>query len=408
MGGRVITFKDLVKDKIVEGGGELTGPNQATWMAYGKKFGFEFFPVVPDNQAESPVILDGKRLDRKAAKELWEEMEGSYGGITEAAAAVDPEQPWKAPKAAELDWRTLAQWIDELKVSPHCKRALALEFETVDGMDPAWQSYLGNLAVIKGGGLARYWTDTDTLRCKGGNSQMAEKLAAGIGRDNVLLGTPVTDIRITDRLAAVTTADGKTREADEVILAIPPSTWGRVRFDPPLPATLRPQMARNLKFLAVVKSRFWKKAGLFSRSLTDGPVGLTWEATNNQPGEEEAALVLFSGDRGGDTCRSWSPEDRVVNYLREVDRLFPGIVQEYERGRFMDWLNDPYTRGSYAFPAPGEVCVAGPVLYEGIGRLRFAGEHCSYAFTGYMEGALNAGVALAKRMAKRDGLLKGT
>jgi monoamine oxidase len=34
--------------------------------------------------------------------------------------------------------------------------------------------------------------------------------------------------------------------------------------------------------------------------------------------------------------------------------------------------------------------------------LHFAGEHACYKFVGYMEGALNSGVAVAKRIAARD------
>jgi len=40
------------------------------------------------------------------------------------------------------------------------------------------------------------------------------------------------------------------------------------------------------------------------------------------------------------------------------------------------------------------------------GRIHFCGEHCSYAFVGYMEGALNSGARLAKRLAVRDGVMQ--
>lgn len=47
------------------------------------------------------------------------------------------------------------------------------------------------------------------------------------------------------------------------------------------------------------------------------------------------------------------------------------------------------------------------MLARGIGgRLHFAGEHCCYAFTGWMEGALASGVRLARRLAERDDLVK--
>ena len=57
----------------------------------------------------------------------------------------------------------------------------------------------------------------------------------------------------------------------------------------------------------------------------------------------------------------------------------------------MDWPSTSWTQCGYSFPAPGEVTTVGPVVREGVGRLHFAGEYASYAFVGYMEGALNSG-----------------
>src|SRR5688500_15649969 len=41
VGGRVHTLSDVVEGKTVEGGGELVGPNQPTWMAYAKRFALQ-------------------------------------------------------------------------------------------------------------------------------------------------------------------------------------------------------------------------------------------------------------------------------------------------------------------------------------------------------------------------------
>jgi monoamine oxidase len=68
----------------------------------------------------------------------------------------------------------------------------------------------------------------------------------------------------------------------------------------------------------------------------------------------------------------------------------------------MDWPREPWTMASYSFPGPGQVTTVGPVLRQGLGRLHFAGEHCCYKFVGYMEGALDSGVAVARRLAARD------
>ena len=47
-----------------------------------------------------------------------------------------------------------------------------------NGVVTEWQSYLGNLAMVKGGGLEKYWTESEVYRCKGGNQQLATKLVA--------------------------------------------------------------------------------------------------------------------------------------------------------------------------------------------------------------------------------------
>ena len=43
----------------------------------------------------------------------------------------------------------------------------------------------------------------------------------------------------------------------------------------------------------------------------------------------------------------------------------------------------------------------GPILTRGLGPLSFVGEHCCYKFVGFMEGALQSGVATAHRLAAK-------
>ncbi len=70
-----------------------------------------------------------------------------------------------------------------------------------------------------------------------------------------------------------------------------------------------------------------------------------------------------------------------------------------------NWPRDPWALAGYSFPAPGQVTTVGPLLHEGLGRLHFADEHACYKFVGYMEGALNSGVSVARRLAARDGVI---
>ena len=73
--------------------------------------------------------------------------------------------------------------------------------------------------------------------------------------------------------------------------------------------------------------------------------------------------------------------------------------------KFMNWpALVGGTKGSYACPAPGQVCGIQEPLNKGFpeaghGPMFFAGEHAAADFTGFMEGALQSGVRAAARIA---------
>ncbi len=405
IGGRVLTFTDFVPGKTVEGGGELIGSNHPSWVSYARKFKLELMDVTEDEDAEAPIVLNGKRLTSDESTALWEEMEKAFNTIVTDARNVDAEQPWKSPNAETLDRRTLADWIAKLDASPLCKTGLHALMTADNGVVSQWQSYLGNLSMVKGGGLEQYWSDSEVYRCRGGNQQLARKLAAAIKPEKLMLGMPVRAISVREGGISVRLANGKDLEGDDVILATPPTVWNKIAIDPPLPPQLAPQMGNNIKMLIRLSRRVWTRGELSSDMLSDGPIQETWEGTDSQKGPGYT-LVAFSGGPPADVCREWTSSTRTANYLKELGKVYRGIAAAHVVSRFMDWPADTWAKASYSFPAPGQVTALGPILHQGIGRLHFAGEHTNYAFLGYMEGALGSGVRVAKTIATRHGLLK--
>lgn len=407
VGGRVLSFGDFIPARNVEGGAELIGSNHPAWVAYAERFGLEFLDIVESEDLSYPIVLGGERLDDARAEALWEEMAAALSKMNADAEPIDADAPWKSPNAAALDRRSTADWIDRLDASKLCKRAIRSQLSNDNAVDVEKQSYLGNLACVKGGGLEKYWTDSEVYRCKGGNQQLAARLAEGIGADRILLKLPVTRIDVAPHGVTVECADGRTLEADDVVLAVPPPTWRRIAITPPLPEALAPQMGVAVKYLAHVKSRFWKRAGLAADMLTDGDIGCTWESTDGQNGDEPAGMTAFSGGSAAERCRAHPRERRDAAYREQIDTVYADYADNLVAARFMDWPAEELTGGGYSFPAPGEIMAMGPILHAGVGRLHFAGEHACYKFAGYMEGALSSGVSLARRLAVRDGVASG-
>jgi len=404
VGGRVVSFHDLVRGKTIEGGGELIGSNHPTWVAYAKQFGLNFIDVTEDENLATPVLIGGNSLSEKQTEALWEEMEGAYGSMTEDARSISADAPWKSPNASSLDHRSTASWLAGLGLSHTTRTAMRAELSADNAVAIERQSYLGNLTQIKGGGLEKYWDESEVYRCKGGNDQLAKKLARAIGSSNLRLNTPVSAIATNDSKVTVTCADGTVLEADDVVFTVPPSVWGKINITPDLPSVLRPQMGVAVKYLAEVKTRFWKADGLSPDSLTDKMVSMTWDGADNQPGDP-AALISFSGGPAARECREAWQESGDEAFHRELSKIYPKYRENFVEARFMDWPGDPLTGAGYSFPAPGQITAMGPLLHRGVGHLHFAGEYTCYKFVGYMEGALNSGASLASRIAKRDGVV---
>ena len=397
VGGRVLSFHDLVPGGSMEGGAELIGTNHPIWMEYRQRFGLSFVDITEED-AEAPIVLEGRRLKADESEQLWKDMQIALNGLDADASKVpDAFAAWTAPDAAAWDRRSLAEWIGGLDAPAVCKAGLDAQMVADNGVTCAWQSYLGNLAMIKGGGVEKFWTETEVYRCAGGSQQLAARLAKEIGPARVVLRTPVTRVLTTARGVTIT-AGARDYEADYAILAVPPLTWNRIAFTPRLHVTAIPQMGSNVKFLMKTKDAFWRRARLAPDFLGDGPVHLTWHTTQHQK-VAGAGVVAFSGGPAADTCRGWTPAERTEKYLATLSPVFPALRASFERARFMDWPSDPWVKGSYSFPAPGEVTTLGPQLQQPLaGRIFLAGEHTCYAFVGYMEGALQSGARAAKRI----------
>jgi monoamine oxidase len=396
VGGRVLTFTDMVPGKVVEAGGEFIGACHPTWVSYASKFKLTLREVEQEKDAERPLVLEGRKLTPEEEKVVFEEMTGAQALLNDAARAVDAQQPWLTKDADAYDSQSMGDWLRSTKVSSLTKKAIRAEFEGKKGVALERMSFLAFMAMVKGAGVEKYWTDSETHRCVQGNQELAKRLAAALGA-RVMLGAPVISVVIGNRRAVVTSERGRFM-ADEVVLTVPPPVWMNIRFTPELPAELKPQMGIAVKHLMGVKNRFWKEAGMAARGITDGDISLTWESTEGQRGEG-AVLACLSGGPVAEHARSREPAAREAFYRAEIAKMYGGHRAEVTTSRFMDWAEDQWTLGAYSFGAPRKMRTLGPILHGGLECLHFAGEYASFAFPGTMEGALASGVAVARRLA---------
>lgn len=417
VGGRILSFNstpgcggEFVPGRNVEGGGELIGSNHLAWQQLATELGLEMLPVSEDADLATPALWKGKPVDLARAKDLWDQLEAAHATLNAHAEPIDADQPWLSPDAHALDARSMEPWLAGLGLDELAADCVRMEFEANNGVTLARQSFLANLSMIKGGGIDKFWTDSEVFRCNGGNQLLAVRIAATLG-DRVTLSSPVSLVERTQGGGGfrVTTAGKTVHEADEVVVTVPPSVWKRIRFEPGLPADLWCQMGTNVKHLSRVNKRFWKDGpeprSQYAMAMGDSTrVCMTWEGTDAQEPTGEACLTAFSGAAAAQRALADTAADRERNYATELYALFPGYAGSKRDTRFMDWPNEQWTGASYSCPAPGQLMRSGPLLRRGgeawnSPGLRFAGEHCDPAFIGYMEGALRSGLRVASEIA---------
>lgn len=410
VGGRVVSFRDLVPDSVVEGGGEFVGKNHPLWLAYAQKFKLPLTELIDEAEPtaeagpSTKIMLKGKTLSEEEARQVHAEMEIGHAALSAESAPIKTDRPWESEMAAELDRVSLSQRISDLNISETARQGIYTEFLHDMALAPEQMSLLGILAVIKAHGEADYWDETEAFCCELGNQQLAFTLAKELG-NRIHLCEPAVRIEHSDRGCRVTTTNCNW-ECDDVVLAVPPSVWKRITFSPDLPDMLRPQMGKVVKYLAALKQAFWKQTDGSPELLCDSLLGMVWETASSTKDSVPVGLASFSGGTVAESIHKMVPDQRLAKYRSDLETFLPGFRSNLLNDRFMDWPADQWLQGGYAFPKPGDVTTQWPMLQNGLGRLHFAGEHAGLGFIGFMEGGLVSGASVARRLAERDGLVK--
>lgn len=258
----------------MEGGAELIGRNHPAWWSYKRKFDLHFRKL--SDPPHPPVYLNGQRILGATAERLNRDVDSVQARINRIASHVNAHEPWKSHSPKKLDRVSLLTALKRMRMSSLCRLSFIELLESDNGVRTGKQSWLGNLAMIKGGGLRRFWTDTETHHCVEGNQALAFAFKKALKW--VVCRAKVASVEVRDGPIVVFLAKGRKFEGDHAILAIPPTMLKRVAFRPPLPpAYYSGQFGNNIKFLMNVQNGSWKPEA--PNLSSDGPGGpdLGWD-----------------------------------------------------------------------------------------------------------------------------------
>jgi monoamine oxidase len=249
---------------------------------------------------------------------------------------------------------------------------------------------------------------TSWMTIAGGNDLLPQRLAQLLPTA-IEYGCAVTRIEHSRSSVTVTfRRDGREERqvADDVICATPFSCLRAVELAP----ALRPEkrdVIEGLRSTSVthvfvqMRRRFWtSRSDLGTMGATDLPIGLVRDATFNQAGER-GIIDCYSAGEDARALAAMEDADRDAFVLEHLERVLPGSQEHREQIVLKSWDDDEWSRGDYAWFAPGEMMRFSPHLATPEGRVHFAGDQTS-PWPTWQEGAIHSGHRAAREVHLRE------
>ena len=394
-GGRVVQTT-LEDGRLVQLGGELTGPHQSSYRGLVAELGLTLEPSFVADTGEETFLLAEGRYVGDGYPWMSDEDRASYARAEEEfarlARTLDPEDPWSHPEAERLDRLSIGDWLREAGATRNAVRArdlfaLALSSESIERT--SLLSELRKEASADAGGFYSYET-WEAERVAEGSATVPLRMAEELGH-RVRYATPVSLIRVSGSGCSVTAATGERFEAEVVVSAVPAGPLRDIQIEgvsaERLGSLHRQRHALAAKPVFAYESAFWEEEGqngdLYSET---GLIGGAWAQAGGVistlvPPERLAPLIA--------TPAHLVAEELTAEMVAAFGERAGSPVAFFLRR----WGVDPWTQGYITSWRPGDVMAVGPL--HGTHEPPFYVCGSDQWVCGYMEGAVRTGRAAA-------------
>jgi monoamine oxidase len=407
VGGRTLSRK-LDNGVTIDVGGQWVAPTQHRVHSLIQEFGLHTFQTY--EEGDGVIYSDGQRSLFAAGAssddpESSADVQQGREKLEALAKSIPLDAPWTHPDAKELDRITYADWINQNLSTPFGRWLFNFNAPGVFSVDASELSMLhvafyfgagGGFGVVigtRGGG--------QDSRFETGMQALSLGLAQTLG-ERVCFNQVVSKISQTDDGVELMT-DRWCVQAKRTIVAISPTLAGRIRYEPAMPPlrdalTQRMPMGTAIKMMLVYDRPFWREEGLSGFALTDRDVPQL--IYDNSP--EDGSCGILLGFTEGLPARTWvsaSAGERKEEAIRTAVGCFGQEASKPREFIEKSWMEEEFSRGCYAGTmTPGSWTTFGSALRAPVGRVHWAGTETATYWSGYVEGAIQAGERAAEEV----------
>uniref|UniRef100_A0A6B2L1Q8 Amine oxidase n=1 Tax=Arcella intermedia TaxID=1963864 RepID=A0A6B2L1Q8_9EUKA len=331
------------------------------------------------------------------------------------AAKINSLRGWSSKKSG-LDSKSVESILYD-KTYSDCGGLLDVFVRAVWGTEPKHLGLLFSLFYIHSAGgvypLAETEGGAQEAKLEGGTQQISQKCAEKFisKGGNIKLNQLVVKItKEKDGTYLLMCRDPTNSDAPftlyrskYVILAIPPTQYKSIQFEPCLPLEKqllaeKAFMGSYLKMILLFKKPFWREKGysgeitcaLDESSFPEFPITMGFDSS--QENAKSWGLVVFLAGTSGLYWTQKSTPERHAAVLKHLRHLFKDCeVDEPIEIIEKNWNVHPFTKGCPVNCIPTGAmklfeCAAAPV-----GNIHFASTETAKEWHGYMSGAVEAG-----------------
>ena len=418
MGGRVRTdFGGVEPGVVSELGGEFVDSGHDDMLALAAHFDLPLIDTAAPAEAglATTYHFGGQRHTEAQVLAAYRHVAPRIAAdAARLSAAVSRAR--HTPDDAALDRLCLAEYLDGLDMDGWLRRLIETAYVAEHGLDAGEQSCINLLSMIGTDttrGFRVFGDSDERYKLRDGAARLVGALAHGLA-GQLELGHRLVRLRGSGaggspagwRLAFQTAGPARETVADAVVLALPFTLLRQVDLGDSLPpeklhAVRELGYGSNAKLLIGTRGRFWRAQGLDGGLYTDLPAQTGWDASRQRDGTR-GVYTFFLGGRLGAEIGQGSESAQAARLAASCEAVFPGLDgQRTGSAQRAHWAGEPYALGSYSCFRPGQWTTIAGLPGKPVGSLHFAGEHCSVAAQGYMNGAAETGRRAAQALLRR-------
>lgn len=407
-GGRIMTVNGVMgNDFYTEFGGEFIDSDHTDVLDLVSYFNLNLLDM--QSPSELALIKDAYYFNGQHYSLM--DVVNAFSAISQQIAAdVDSLSEYVTydsytPNDEYFDNLSIPAYLDSIGATGLIKELLEVAYKTEYGLEPELQSCINMLFLIgtTNEPFEIFGESDERYKVEGGNQQIVDNLA-NLYANHIEYNKALTGIdKQNGEYKLYLTGYNNPQTFDVVLMTIPFTKLRQVdiMFDLPTWKTNAIQnlgYGTNSKLMLGFNKRKWRDQGYSGYVFSDNGVQSGWDNTQLQPGNKGGYTVYLGGNEGLNLGNG-SLNSKVNFYLPKLDEIFPGSENKYNGNKArMPWPQHPWTLCSYACYLVGQYTTIAGAEFKKVGKLYFAGEHCSLDYQGYMNGAAFTGRKAAQKI----------